>query len=249
MMRKLLGGLVLALHTTTVVFGQDKPAPANDGWQKVFFESPAVALPLLMNAAIQHSAQLKAMEIEKNIAQQEVKIAKKGILAAVALGGGYTYGNLTSIALADPSNPNQFATYSSGRYSTGVTVSLPLDRIVTQGNLVKKQVLSVDRTEAMRQEQENQLRQRLIPLYQNVLLARKVLNLQQESYVTVQTTYRLAEKQFRQGQMTLTDLSSASAQLNGMSVAQETARNQYDTAFLLLEEVVGTPISTLMTIK
>ncbi|MBO2008258.1 TolC family protein [Hymenobacter negativus] len=248
MIKKLLGSFVLTLHTA-VAFGQNKPAPANEGWQTVFFESPAMALPLLMNAAIQHSAALKAMEIEKSIGQQEVKIAKKSILSGVALGAGYTYGNLTSIALADPGNPNQFATYSSGRYSTGVTVSLPIDRIVTQGNLVKKQVLSVDRTEAMRQEQENQLRQRIISLYQNVLLARKVLNLRQESYVTVQTTYRLAEKQFRQGQMTLTELSSANAQLNDMSVAQETARNQYDTAFLLLEEVVGAQISTLMTAK
>ena len=247
MSRTLVVGLLLALHASVAV-GQVKPnTPPADGWQTVFFESPNVAIPLLTAAAIQHSAQLRALDLDKNIGQQELKLTKKSVLSAVALGGTYNYGNLASITLADPNNPNQFNTYSSTRYSAGVNVALPLDRLVSQGTLVKKQQLIIARSEALRQDQENALRQQIIPLYQNVVLARKVLALRQEAYVTVQTTYRLAEKQFRQGQLSLPDLSSVNAQLTDVGVAQETARSQYDTAFRLLEEVVGTEISTLMT--
>jgi outer membrane protein TolC len=99
----------------------------------------------------------------------------------------------------------------------------------------------------VRRERENLLRQQLIPLYQNVLLARKVLTLQQEAHVNALTSQKLAEKQFRQGQLSLQEFSAAGSQLTAVSVAQETARTQYDTAFLLLEEVVGAKISTLMT--
>jgi outer membrane protein TolC len=247
MIKKVLGCLLLALNTS-LAMGQTKTAPVEE-WQKVFFETPAVALPLLTAAAISHSAQLKALNAEKSISQQDIQIAKESLLGSVSVGGSYTYGNLASISPADPLNPNLFNTYSSGRYSTGISVALPLDRLVSRGNLIKKEQLGYERTEAMRQDREDLLRQQVIQSYQNVLLARKLLTQRQESYVTVQTTSQLAERQFRQGQMSLPEFSQVTSQLTEISAAQEAARNTYDTTFLLLEELVGGKISTLMTTR
>jgi outer membrane protein TolC len=246
-MRKLLGGLLLALQTT-LALGQAKTTPASN-WQSVFFDSPTTALPLLTTAAIQHSSQLKAMEIDKSISQEDMKLVKKNLWDAVSLGGTYSYGNLASVALADPGNQGQpqFNTYNSSRYTAGVSVGLPLGQIAGRGNRIRKEALNFQRMESVRQEQENAIRQQVIQLYQNVLLARKMLTLRQEAYVTVQTNYQLAEKQFRLGQITLPALSAVSTQVTEQAVAQETIRNQYDTAFMILEEVVGTKISSLMT--
>ena len=245
MSRTLVIGLALALHST-LALSQALPVSA-DAWQSVFFNSPATALPLLTAAAIKHSAELQALELDKSLGQQDLLLARKAILNHVALGAGYTYGNQASIALVNPQNPDQFRTYSSGRYSVGINFSLPVGLVVSRGHLIRKEELSLQRSEAMRQERENLLRQQLIPLYENVLLARKVLTLQQEAYVNAHTGHQLAEKQFRQGQLSLQEFSGASSQLTAVAVAQETARSQYDTAFRLLEEVVGAKISTLMT--
>ncbi|TGE10218.1 TolC family protein [Hymenobacter fodinae] len=244
-MKKLLGGLFLVLHTT-LVLGQTKTT-ATESWQTTFFDAPNTAIPLLTAAAIKHSAQLKSMEIEKSIGQQDIKLAKKNLLESVVLGGSYTYGNLASITTADIDNPNQFRTTSAPRYNTGVSVGLPLGQLTNRGNRVKKEELNFQRLEALRQEQENMLRRQVIEMYQNVLLARKTLALRQEALVTVQTNYQLAEKQFRQGQITLPALSAVSTQLTELSVSQESARSQYDTSFMILEEFVGSPISSLMT--
>jgi outer membrane protein TolC len=65
--------------------------------------------------------------------------------------------------------------------------------------------------------------------------------------VTVQSSYRLSEKQFRLGQLSLQELTTVNSQLTASAIAQETARNQYETAFMLLEEVVGAKISSLIT--
>jgi outer membrane protein TolC len=120
---------------------------------------------------------------------------------------------------------------------------------VSRGNTIKREQLNLERSEAIRKDRENQIRQEIIPLYQNVRLARKVFTLQQEALVNVRTNYQLAEKQFRQGQLTLQELSSVNSQLTSASVAMESARSQYDTAFMTLEEVVGAKISTLMTTR
>ena len=112
MSKTLFIGLVLALHSS-LALGQTQPAPA-DAWQSVFFNSPATALPLLTAAAIKHSADLQALEIDKSLGQQNLQLARKAILNSVGVGAGYTYGNQASIGLANPQDPNQFGTFSAG---------------------------------------------------------------------------------------------------------------------------------------
>lgn len=239
--------MALALPATQALAQAPKATSPKESWQTVFFDSPSVALPLLTAAVLRHSAQLKGLELEKLIGEQDVLIVRKNILGGLAPNLTYSYGNLGGIGQPDPKNPVQFNTTNSGRYSAGVSLSLSVAQIASRGNQIRRERLNLERSETARQEREDQLRQVVIQLYQNVLLARKLLTLQQEAYVTVQSTYRLTEKQFRQGQLSLPDISLANAQLTSAAVAQETARNQYETTFMLLEETAGTKISTLMT--
>lgn len=242
-MKQILGGL-LVLHAS-LALGQTKPTSTNS-WQTVFFESPTTALPLLTAAAIKHSPQLKSLDVQKSINEQDIKLAKKGILSGIGAVGTYTYGNQGSIGAYDPNNTG-FNTSTSGRYSAGVSMALPLLSVIGRGSTIKKEELNYQRTELTRQEQELQTRQQVIQSYQNVVLAKKLLTLQQEAYVTVQTTFRLAEKQFRQGQLSLAEFTESTNLLSQTAMAQETARSQYETSFMLLEELVGNKISSLMT--
>lgn len=251
MKSKLLGSLALALHAV-LALGQTKPTPA-DGWQTTFFESPTTALPLLITAALQHSPQLRGLEVEKSINQEDIKLTRKNILNSVAVSAGYTYGNLISVGNGTigggSTGGGVFDTPSTGRYSTGVSLSLPIEVLASRGNRIHRSELLLERTETERQARINLLREQVIQLYQNVVLARKVLTLRQDALVNVRTTYQLAERQFRQGQLALPAFSEASSQITETTIAQENARNQYDTAFMLLEETVGTKISTLMTAR
>lgn len=248
MMKWLIGTLLLL---PGAVWAQTPAAtkPA-ENWQTTFFEAPSVALPQLMAAAIRHSAAIKTLDIEQSINKEDLKIVQKNLLNTIALGGSYTYGNLSSIAVADPNatttNTNGLSTYSSSRYFAGVNVAVPLDRLASRKNNLHRERLNLERTQSVQKEREDVVRQQVIQLYQNVLLARKLLTLRQESYVNAQSTYRLAEKQFRQGQLTLTEFNEASGQLTDVNIAQESARNQYDTAFMLLEEFTGDKISAII---
>lgn len=253
MTHRLIGSVVLALHAS-LALAQASSKPAAD-WQTTFFEVPGVTLPLLTTAAIQHSAAMKTLDVEKSINQQEIKIVKKNLLSSVALGASYTYGNLASIGYSGAStSPNptpvgQVNAPNSSRYYGGVNLSLPIDQLANHGALVKKQELNLQRTQSVQKEREAVIREQVIQLYQTVLLTRKVLTLRQDSYVNAQTNSRLAEKQFRQGQLTLVEFSQASGQFTDVSIAQESARNQYDTAFMLLEEYVGDKIANLISTR
>ena len=250
MMSKLWAVGLLALGTLPAL-AQSAPAPTPDlvePWQTVFFESPGVALPLLTAAVIKRSAQLESMELGKDLDRQELQITRENILGALSVGTNYNYGSLVTIGTGTvgPGLP-PLGTTGDGRYSVNVGLGVSLGQLVSRGNQIQRARLNLERSELQRKSFEDQLRQQVIPLYQNVRLARKLLTLQQEAYVTVQTNFRLSERQFRQGQLALPDFAQATAQVNAASVAQETARNQYETAFMALEELAGAKISTLMT--
>jgi outer membrane protein TolC len=249
MMKWLIGTLLLMPGAAALAQTPTAAKPA-ENWQTTFFEAPTVAIPQLMAAAIRHSAAVKSIGIEQSINKEDLKIAQKNILNSIALGGSYTYGNLSSIGglQVDPvtNTPIGLNTYSSGRYFAGVNLAMPIDRLVTRGNLIRKERLNLERTQSVQKEREDVIRQQVITLYQNVLLTRKLLTLRQESYVNAQSSYRIAEKQFRQGQLVLTEFNQASSLLTDVNIAQEAARNQYDTAFMLLEEFVGEKIATII---
>ena len=248
-MRKgaIAAALVLGLAVGPA-WGQAAPA-AGSGWQATFFEAPAVAMPLLQAAAVNHSAGLGSLEVEKNIIRQDVQLARKEVLASVALAGTYNYGNLTGGTLTDPNNPSVFGANSTLRHSVGVNLALPLDRLASRRNLIQKQELRYQQADLQRQDREITLQQEVIRLYQEVLLAKKVLTLHQQAYLAAQTDHELAERQFREGQASLSELSQVNSRYSQAAIAQEAAGSQYETSFLLLESLIGGRISDLLTSK
>lgn len=251
MMNNTLGGILLLLLLGTLpARAQIVPEPAAalpKDWQTVFFESPAVALPLLTAAVLKHSAQLKSLTIDRAIALEDIKVTRLSILNGLSTGANYNYGSLVTIGGAPNVPPTQLGTSGEGRYSLNVGVGVSLGQLLSRSNAIQKERLGLERREQVQIELENQLSQQVIALYQNLRLARKLLTLQQEAYVTTQSNFRLTERQFRQGQLSLPEFAAATSQVTSASLAQETARNQYETAFMVLEEIAGTKLSTLIT--
>ena len=251
MMNNTLGGILLLLLLGTLpaqaqIVPEPAAAPPKD-WQTVFFDSPAVALPLLTAAVLKNSAQLKSLAISRAITLEDIKTTRLSILNSLSTGANYNYGSLLTIGGAPNAAPTQLGTSGEGRYSVGVGVGLSLGQLLSRSNNIQKERLNLERGEQQRLDFENQLNQQVIALYQNLRLARKLLTLQQEAYVTTQSNFRLTERQFRQGQLSLPEFAAATSQVTGASLAQETARSQYETAFMVLEEIAGTKLSTLIT--
>ena len=248
-MRSFIMRLVLLLSVLPgPVWAQQAPAGTND-WQATFFGVPAVVLPILQAAAAKHSANLSALVAETNAIREDVQLARKDILGSVVLAGTYNYGNLNSGTLVDPNIPILLGAGSKIRHSVGINVNLPLDRLISRHHLIQRQELRVQQAELQRQDRENTLRQEVIRQYQEVLLTHKTLALYQQAYLAALTDHELVERQFRDGQTSLGELSVVNSRFSQAAIAQESAAAQYETSFLLLEELVGSHLSDLITSK
>lgn len=248
-MKSVMIGVVTLLVLLTGQAEAQTTSSAAGSWQALFFNSPATALPFLQAAAAHHSASLGALEKEKSVIREDVQLARKDVLSVVALSGIYNYGNLSGGTIVDPNNSNVLGGGSRLRHSMGVNVTLPLDRLVSRRNLIQKQEFLYQQADLRRQDRENSLRQEVIQRYQEVLLAKKTLTIYQQAYLSAQTEHELAERQFREGQSLLGELSQVNGRYAQAAVAQESANSQYETSFLLLEELVGGHLPDIMTSK
>lgn len=216
-------------------------------WQTRLFDEPEQTLPVLVEAAQSHSPELQVLQTQQAVGEEDLRLARKAILGGLQLSGGYGYGNVANMTVADPNLPKSYATTASNRYAAAVNLSLGLDKLLGRGNMLEKQRLLNEQTTQLTKARLKGLRQQVLEQYQAVLLARKVLLLRQQALVSAQLNQQLGEQQFRSGDLSLADYSQLTDRYAGAQVDHETAASAYATALLLLEEAVGEPLAALLS--
>ncbi|QCR22505.1 TolC family protein [Pontibacter sp. SGAir0037] len=257
-MKKTLLYLLFIFHMP-LAFGQTQPqtqttsptqTKQDPNWQVRLF-TQHIALPKLIDAAIKRSAEVKVLETEKQIAVEDLKLTKKNIFSAVSLVSGYNYGTLPYFGTnqAEVNQINAFALDARAQYTVGVNINLPLDVALgrrTSGSSVLRQKLMLQQAEASKGVQEDKIRQDVIKLYQELVLAKSVLQHYQDALQSADITKKITEKQFRDGNVKFEEQLAAIKFYNEAVLEQEEAKNAYQTALLLMEEMIGMTLNELM---
>ena len=91
-----------AAAPTSPVAAAANPA---DNLLQTFFGAPEVVLPKLYEAAIAHSGEIARVDASRNVAEADVKLARKRLLNMLAISGSYNYGTLPYFATAETTTP------------------------------------------------------------------------------------------------------------------------------------------------
>lgn len=214
-----------------------------------FFSSPELVLPKLYEAAIAHSGDIARLDATRGVAEADVKLAKKRLLNMLAVTGSYTYGTLPYFATAETSaspvyQANPFNLGARAQFSTGVGLALPLDLLASRRTTIARQEYVVDQVLAQRSSQEAAIRQVVITQYQALALARATQQNAQDALQSANVSKQIADRRFKQGEIQVDDQMAAMAFYSKAQLAYEEARNRYQTAQLLLEDLIGMPITS-----
>jgi outer membrane protein TolC len=226
------------------------PTATKEEWQERFFDADTT-LPLLMEAAILYSTEIEKLDLTKDIAREDLKIQRKEILSGIGLGSAYTYGSRIGLGTADAQqNPlNAFVLPIQAQYNVGLMVSLPISQVLNRGSQINKRKMMIMQAEADRKGVEKQIRQLVINLYQEIVMAKAQLKLHQEAYQSASIHYKLAEKQFEKGGISLPEMAKISETYNGAASARGTSQVKYATVILMMEELIGMKLYELMNVK
>jgi outer membrane protein TolC len=242
--------LVFMLVGAHATWGQS--STQGEGAIQTFFNSPETVLPKLYAAAVAHSGEIERLDATKDIAAQDVKLAKKRLLSTLAIGSSYNYGTLPYFASADATPVYQFNPFSFGaraQYSAGINASIPFDLVLTRNITIRRQELVMSQAIAQRKTQEMTIHQLVIQQYQALRLARTMLLNYQDALQSANINKKIADKRFKEGEIQVDEQMAALDLYSKALLAQEDARNRYQTAQLLLEDLIGTSINNIMLDK
>jgi len=235
---------------------QTTPVAAG-GLLQNFFGAPEVVLPKLYEAAIAHSGEIARLDATRGVAEADVKLAKKRLLNMLALTGGYSYGTLPYFATAQTTTgpnaepvapvyqPNPFNLGARAQFSVGAGFVVPIDLLASRHTTIDRQQYVVSQATAQRQTQEAAIRQVVIVQYQALALARATQQNAQEALQSANVNKQIADRRFKQAEIQVDEQMAAQDFYGKAQLAHEEARNRYQTAQLLLEDLIGMPISSI----
>lgn len=217
----------------------------------LFFSAPEKVLPRLFDAAIQHSGEVTRLEAGKGIANEDLKLSRKHLLNMLSVTSSYNYGSLPYFATADATArpvyvTNPFSQGARAVYSAGVNLAVPLDVVAGRRSTVHRQELMVTQAEAERSAAEMKIKAEVIEQYQALTLARTTVQHYQDALQSANINKKIADKKFKEGEIQVDEQITAIDFYNKAVLAEAEAKSKYQTAVLLMENMIGMPINALM---
>ena len=205
-------------------------------------------LPILIDAAIKNSGEIRKYDKNIQFAEANYKINKNAIYSGLALISSYSYGtNYAAVADATVSNSfNRLTTTQTGFYNIGAGLQLPLTSIINRKHIIKAGRMQVEMLMGEKDNSTLMVKQEVIRMYQELKLSQKLLAISTSSKQALQINYDLAEKEFLQGQLTVEQISRVLEINNKAKMEYENSLNLFQTNILQLETFTGINLVSLL---
>lgn len=202
-------------------------------------------LPTLINSAQKFSPEIKRFSNGIELATANQKIAKNIVYSGISFLSSYQYGTNYS-AINEVNNPNRFSTNQSGFYNIGAGLQLSLVNIINRKHLIKQTQSQIDIALNEKEGAALFVKQRVIEFYQELKLAHKLVLISNNIKQSAQLNYKMAERDFLQGQITVDQNSRVLDIVNKSKIEYETYLNRFQTSLMQLDTYTGVSFSTLL---
>ena len=196
-------------------------------------------LQLLIDSAMANSPEMTISEVSLKQNEIEIRQGSKDWADLFGLGGRYGYGQFIT------SSEDIGVIFSEPRtgYQISAGVSLPLSYFVTRNGRMEllKTQMEISKQEMRRTEMD--IRDQVIQTYNQLVLLQRLINISAEARESATLQYKMAEERFREGQISLEDLGSATNMRANFASEYEKLRAEFGEVYASLERLVGTPFS------
>lgn len=135
------------------------------------------------------------------------------------------------------------ATSKQLNYGLGVYMKFPIGDLLNRKSQIKKANTELEQARSMAQAQEEELRQTIIKLYQDVLLKQRLLNIQSLALGNAKVNMDMVDKEFRNGVIPVSEYVRISDITTKVEADYEKAKTDFTTARMILEELAGFPFN------
>lgn len=233
----ILTGFVLILHFKGIA-----QSSKDADLLKIEIESILPPLGNLIDSAIANNPYVRYRDLQiivnkcKYNADRSQWLRNMGVQTDIRSG---TFDNF-STNTSEGQNPSLFATRSNQtNYGIGAYIKFPLYDLVNRKNQINLSRTELEQAESMAEVQRDEVRQLVIRQYQELVLAQKLIRNKSKYFETAKVSMAMAEKEFQNGVIPVGEYSRISEIVSRADDDFETARINFITSYLILEEIVG----------
>ena len=222
-----------------------KPVPVLLDEQKDL-QMQLLPLDSILELAVKNSPGIKFQKDLIQSAQAQLEFTKDEWTSNIVGFVNYTAGNQTIVTNDNQPAGSLSQSNINNGFKVGIQVNLPLYEFIghrAKNNLYKYELNStIDKRDQSIQE----LRTVVIQAYYNLFYTNNLLTIRSEAKQSAINEYAIAQKQFRDGTIDISELSRIETFQVNASAEYEDAKRQFSTAFSQIEPLVGVPVKQLM---
>lgn len=244
-----IGLAILLFLFPLLVFSQEQEAPVRTTAKVEEVAEPELLavrpLDELIQDALVHAPLLKVQALNVDNAYHKAKLIDKewsnyfNAIGSAQLGNIRYLDNLESDSGADI----RTITRENVFYGIGVQLRLPLNDFMTRND--RKAILQnqLEQEKLLRQEREIKVRELVIRQYHELQLKLKLITLRTRELEAQNIAVEMAERYFREGNLSLHEYTAAASQRNLAEEALAGAQTEALISYQLLRELVGKDIA------
>lgn len=203
-------------------------------------------LSKLLTMAEKNSPVVKQFDADVSISERNVKTEKRNWTQYLSLGSDLRYGMFDNLILSNNLSSQNLANSTSNavqtRYSVGVSLALPLTVFTERKNNIKIAESEQDKAVQKRRAALMDLRQRVITQYNEVIKDHRLMVVSNASLNSFNLQEVEAHKEFINGKISIEKLARLRQLQTQAQEDFESNQSAFQTAFLVLQEIVGTKL-------
>jgi outer membrane protein TolC len=235
--------LMFSFSPESVAQTTEMPAPTLT--DTVLFVPP---LGVLIDSALRNNALIRYRNLDINAKETNLKSQRSSWIRNFGIQADSRFGTFDNFSTntSEGQSPSILATKSSQfNYGVGAYVKIPFYDIVNRKNQVSQAKLELNQAESMADAQRDEVRQTVIRQYNDLLLKQRLLNIKSRNLGNSRLNMEMAEEQFRNGVIPLSEFVRISEIVSNAESAYESARSEFSTTYMLMEEIVGFKFNVL----
>lgn len=201
-------------------------------------------LDTLQELALQHSPTLKTREALLNKSKAQLAFARQlwqnNIMGNINLATGNQ--NLLMLGSA---GDLQNTSITNG-YRAGLNINIPLYEFFGRSSRIQLHQAELDAARFTKEESVLQLKRLVQQEYFGLMAAQRVLKIRADARESAEMNALMAEEQFRQGVISISELARVKELTSKALVEYEQAYADFFAAYHQLEELLGVSLKTLM---
>lgn len=241
----IIGGICCSLHLTA----QEK-ATFNPLTDEISEYIPP--LSVLLDSALSNDPKIDFRILQIEVNERKFKSVRRQWTRNFGVQADFRYGTFDNLSVNDAgsTNPtNLYNTREEFKFGYAAYVKFPIIDFIDRNNQLQLAKAEIYQAESMTHLERNEKRQMVLLQYNELILAQRLLRIKIKSLETARINMLMAEKEFLNGIIPVSEYSRLSESVSGTEIDYETTRMSFLTNYQILEEMVGYKFNVLMKYK